>query len=394
MVKSRKVLFGVSVDQSIDLMGPLPAVMAAKNWNVHVVSDPGPLLADLAKIQGVETHPLRMRRQPSIARDLVSLSRWFRAVGSTRPDVVIVATPKASLLGLIAAWVFRVPVRVYWLWGLRLETVKGLPGAFLYTLERLTANCATHVLAVSPSLAALYIQKRLASEKKLIVLGNGSSRGVDLRRFRPALRKEKPALDQLAAQLGLEPQVPTIGIVGRQHKDKGFHTLLAALSHPEMLGVACQVLVVGHDESDGRFRELSRALSVPIVFVSATKQIENYYRLMTVLCLPSLREGMPNVVLEALASGTPVVTTDATGAVDSIENDVVGLLVTRGSAEELAKSLRLLVTDRVTQKRLSSNARDWVGTRFREYDVVNLHADLISSLGLESESSAHFDRRP
>jgi len=116
------------------------------------------------------------------------------------------------------------------------------------------------------------------------------------------------------------------------------------------------------------------------VFARQTQEIEQYYRLMNVMCLPSLREGLPNVVLESLASGTPVITTTATGAVDSVEDEVVGLLVPRGSAEGLALALQRILTDTATHTRLASQARSWVKARFAEADVVNLHVDLFDLL--------------
>ena len=117
-----RIVLGVTVDLSLRLMAGFPQYLAERGWDVHVVSSPGARLDALAGVDGVTVHALTMAREPSPVSDLRSLIAWMRLLRRLRPDVVSVGTPKAGLLGGIAARLTRVPGRVYMLRGLRLET--------------------------------------------------------------------------------------------------------------------------------------------------------------------------------------------------------------------------------------------------------------------------------
>src|SRR5690606_5723648 len=107
----------------------------------------------------------------------------IRVLRKYHPEIVTYATPKAALLGSVSGILLRVPTRVYQLWGLRLETVFGFKRAILWLMELLTSLSSTSILANSHSLAARYQSLGLAVRKKVDVLGEGSSHGVDLDRF-------------------------------------------------------------------------------------------------------------------------------------------------------------------------------------------------------------------
>ncbi len=170
-----RVLLAVTVPQSLTLMAGLPSHLHSQSWEVHLVV--GSAVPD---VPGSHNHVVPMTRDPSPLKDLVSLWRWIVVLRAVRPQVLLIGTPKASLLGLIAARICRVPHRIYHLRGLRLETERGAKRRLLTALERLTMRSATQILAVSPSLVCASTSLRLASAEKFTVLGAGSSNGVDL----------------------------------------------------------------------------------------------------------------------------------------------------------------------------------------------------------------------
>jgi hypothetical protein len=157
-----RILLAVTSSRSLILMRGLPARLAADGWDVHVVSASGPEQADLVGLSGVTIHTVDMARNASPLSDLVALGRWIRLLARIRPDVVSVGTPKAGLLGGVAAFLTRVPRRVYVLRGLRLETVTGPARLVLAFLERVSAGSSHVVLAVGHSLAREAIALRLA----------------------------------------------------------------------------------------------------------------------------------------------------------------------------------------------------------------------------------------
>ena len=164
------------------LRGQLAHLRGA-GYRVSLVCAPGPGLDQVAEREGVDVYPLPMQREIAPFSDLVSLFRLWRRIRSLEPDLVNAGTPKAALLGMVTSRLAGVRRRVYLLRGLRLETTTGARRRLLGLVERVTAGCSTRVLAVSPSLAARYLELGLAPAEKVSVLGGGSSNGVDIDRF-------------------------------------------------------------------------------------------------------------------------------------------------------------------------------------------------------------------
>ena len=356
------ILLGVTVDLSLTLMTGFPEYLRDAGWDVHVATSPGDRLDLLSTVPGITAHALPMEREPSPAADLRSLGQWRSLIATTRPDVVTVGTPKAGLLGGIAAMLARVPVRVYVLRGLRLETTTGAQRLVLTALERLSCAVAHEVIAVSPSLRKRALDLRLVPARKIRVLGEGSSNGVDLSRFAPdAVSSEEVAA--LAAQLGLVPGVPVVGFVGRLSADKGLGMLARARQLLAARGVDHQLLIVGPVEG-GDSDEL-RGAGRPPIEPGYVPDPARYYQLIDVLCLPTYREGFPNVVLEAAAAGVPTVTTDATGAVDSVVDGVTGFAIPVDDTERLADRLEELVSHPDVRQRMGAAARARVESAFR-----------------------------
>lgn len=365
-----RILIGVTADVSVGLLCGLPQRLAADGWEVHVASSPGERLETLGAEQGVTVHSLPMAREIDIVRDVCGLREWIRLIRRLRPDVVFVGTPKAGLLGITAARLLGVRTRVYHLRGLRLETAAGTTRRVLTIMERLTIRLATTTLAVSPSLRKRVVSLGLASDARVTVLGHGSSNGIDVDRFRPG--------NAGARVEGLIPDVPVIGFVGRLNHDKGLDVLAAACRVLDDERVEYQLLIVGGIDGAelGEFSSLRRA---PVV-LGAVADTSMYYPLMRALCLPTLREGFPNVVLEAGATGIAVVTTDATGAVDSVIPERTGLMVPAGDARQLAGALQRVIEDPRLAEGLGAAARDFVVENFRR-DLV--HASVSDFLRRE-----------
>ncbi|KRB36252.1 glycosyltransferase family 4 protein [Microbacterium sp. Root180] len=351
--RSRRIVVAVTADISLSLLTGIPERLVREGWDVHVVAGGGERLAILDATPGVTTHTLPMSRDPDPWGDARALVRWLRLLRHLRPEVILVGTPKAGLLGTLAGFFTRVPIRIYHVRGLRLETTTGFTRRVLTVLEKAALRCATTALCVSQSLAERLVELRLTSADRVVVLGRGSSNGVDTARFAPG-----PA----PAVTGLDPSVPVVGFVGRLNHDKGLDILAAASGILEHDGVDHQLLIVGGmDGSDlEAFQDFRRT---PVV-TGQVADVAAYYPTMRVLCLPTRREGFPNVVLEASSSATAVVTTDATGAVDSVEDGVTGIIVPVGDAQSLARALTRLVQDDDLARRMGLAGRELVLAEF------------------------------
>lgn len=371
--ENRRIVLGVTADMSIGLMRGFPGYLVDKGWDVHVVSSPGPLLDELDGTPGITTHRISMARKPAPLADLKALVQWVRLLMRLRPHVTSIGTPKAGLLGGLAALVTRVPSRVYLVRGLPLETATGPAFIALMMLEKLAFAAAHTAIAVSFSLKGRVVDLGLAGPEKVTVLGAGSSNGVDLHRFSRA-RSDSADRAALAAQLGLDPTLPVIGFVGRLTADKGLTLLAEARALLTQQGIAHQLLVVGGIEDGLKARDLLslRCAGRAPIETGQVRDTAPYYHMMDILCLPTRREGFPNVVLEAAASNVATVTTDATGAVDSVIDGETGLIVEKHSPEALAGALATLILDEGKRETMGIMARRRAEEHFSQPHVWSL----------------------
>ena len=379
MKTKRRVILGVTAPESLGLLGPLPRMLRDAGWETYLVSDPSPSTLP-ATPHGVLFKGIPMARQPSPIKDLRAALLWLQLISNVRPNVVSVGTPKASFLGILAAWLCRVPHRVYVLRGLRLETITG-PSRLLFGLiENATALCATDILAVSKSLAKKYVAMGFCDESKISVLGSGSSHGVDTSRFGAPLAQD---MEITANKLGLEPGLPVLGFVGRFSVDKGARTILKMREKLVASNIDHEILIVGPIEDSKETLKKMNYLGRSVKQTGRIDNVESFYPLMTLLILPTKREGFPNVTLEAGAAGIPTVTTSATGAIDSVIDGVTGIVVDSESDLAFAEAvLRLLRSPGLTAE-LGRAARKRVNEEFEEHQVcarvVDYYEGLVSS---------------
>lgn len=320
---------------------------ATNGWDVHVACSPGVALSDLDAHKGITIHEIPIAREIAVVQDIRSLIALIGLMRSLRPDVVNAGTPKAGLLGLLAARIANVSARIYVMRGLRLETTRGHMRGILTLAEMLACRCAHTVICVSESLRQEVIALRLAPAQKTRVIGKGSSNGVDASHFKSNAELNAEVLS-LRDKLNLPESRPVIGFVGRLTKDKGVVELARAFDHLYAEDNSRRLLIVGDVEEGDCLPDhtMNTLSSHPgIVRTGFVADPRAYYHLMNVLCLPTHREGFPNVVLEAACAGVPTVTTNATGAVDSVTDGVTGFIVQSGDWTALTAALRNMLSN-------------------------------------------------
>ncbi len=375
--ESPTILVGVTDPQTCLVLGARLRTLREAGFHVLLVSSPGELLDRTAKSEGVERIAISMRRGIAPWADLVALLRLWWLIGSRRPDLVEFSTPKAGLLGTVAATLRGVPRRVYMLRGLKLETSAGFKRRILLAAERLTCRCAHVVLCNSRSLRDEALALGIAPAGKLGILGEGSSNGVDIERF-------SPGPSDMRERLGIPRNVPVIGFVGRLTRDKGLPELVEAFDRILRSEPSARLLLVGW--FDAAEDALDQALQDHILshphthctgFVNDTAP---YYRAMDLLVLPTWREGFPNVVLEAAATGIPAVTTECTGARDAVVPEVTGLLIPPGYPDAICEAALKLIRDPKLRLRMGKAARAWVLEHYLQARVLGMTADYYRSL--------------
>lgn len=360
----------------------------AQGWDVLLVSSPGADLDAAAATEGVRSHALGMNRLVTPRADVLALLGWIRLLLRERPLITNVSTPKAGLLAGIAACLTGVPIRIYVLRGLRAEGAGGWRQALLYAMEWCACRSAHRVVCVSPSLQREAVRHNLVQAGKTIVVGSGSSNGVDTGRFGQARDPDQVAA--LRRELGLAPGGVVIGYVGRWSSDKGIEELLTAFGALMARGQDVRLLLVGGlDPSDPLPAAVVEriASNADVVCAGQVSDSAPYYALMDVLALPSHREGLPNVALEAAAAGLPVVSTTATGAVDAVRDGTTGLTVPVNDPAALADALALLVDDPDLRIGMGKRGAAWVRTNFDGPLVWQGLCDLYDEMAAQTVTS-------
>jgi glycosyltransferase involved in cell wall biosynthesis len=313
--------------------------LARSGYEVTLVADDVSEIREALAKRGVVAHSLPMRRDPSPVHDIRSLGRMIALMRRVRPDAVIYATPKASLLTSIAARILRVPVRIYELWGIRFETASGTARKIFQGIERMIASGSTAIVANSASLAERAVSLGITTSDRIAVPASGSSHGVDSEYFAPDAPRAE--LDPDTARFLERTVGTTIGYIGRLHPDKGVDVLLKAAEALHASGVASRVLLVGGDEG----AELPAVNGLPVHVVGEVEDVRPYLAEFDALVLMSLREGFPNVVLEAAAMEVPAIVSDATGCIDSVASGMTGTIVSVGDVASVTEVLRALATN-------------------------------------------------
>jgi glycosyltransferase involved in cell wall biosynthesis len=385
-----RIVVGITNPQTCLVLGDRLRALREEGFHVTLVSSPGELLTSTAAQEGVESIAIPMHRQIAPLADLVSLMRLWWLLYRLKPEMTEFSTPKAGLLGSIAAMLCGVPARVYCLRGLKLETCAGLKRRILLATERVAAACSHVVLCNSDSLRNRALDLDVAPEAKLRLLGSGSSNGVDIRRFSPGYCNLRP-------QLGLPRNAPVVGFVGRLTRDKGLPELVEAFDAILAARPDAHLLLVGwFDASEDALNEdlRSRISKHPRIHLTGfVADTAPYYRAMDVMVLPTWREGFPNAVLEAAASGVPVITTLATGSRDAVVPEVTGLLIPPGYPEAISESVLQLLCNPERCRRMGKAARAWVLDHYVNGRVLRRTVRFYKSL-LDLNLQRNPKRRP
>lgn len=376
----RRILFGTtsSLTARAFLRGQL-GFLQSQGWAAQLVCGDGDGLTDFTKREGVVAHIISAGRNPSLGKDVKAFLCLFQLVRKLAPSVTIMGTPKMGLFGTAAAWLCRVPRRVYVVHGLRFEGAEGLMRRILKIVERLTCLLATEVVAVSPSVRDVLIGERICARTHALVLGSGSPNGFDETAFTPASIDFASSARQ---GLNLPLDVPVVGFVGRLTGDKGVGDLVQMWQRITLESPDAWLLVVGGEEPANKsdLDAIDWLSAAPHVRrMPPTKDIASIIAAIDLLVLPTRREGLPTVVLEAAAMTKPTVAYSVTGTIDVIRNGETGLLVPFGDKTALTAAVELLLKDGGLRRQMGTAAHSLVTERFPSRLVWQHWADFLEA---------------
>jgi glycosyltransferase involved in cell wall biosynthesis len=362
-----RLIYITTVALSVGFFRGQLTYMRDRGFDIVVISAPGDELRRIRDREGVTTVAIPMEREISPLKDLIALVRLYRVLRQLRPAIVNVGTPKAGLLGMISAYAANVPVRVYSLHGLRLETAHGIKRYILGASERCASAFAHRVICVSKSLQRLYVKLGFTTEAKACVLGEGSVNGLDADKFRPTPQGDERAR-ALRARLAIPDGAPVIGFVGRLTRDKGVPELLDAFDQVLRSFPDARLLMLGDFENGDPIPDsyVKRLQGHPrVVMAGFVSDTSPYYAIMHVLAFPSYREGYPTAPLEAAAAEVPTVAFKATGSVDAVCDGITGALVPLGDVASFARTLERYLSDDALRRVHGQSGHERVVRLFR-----------------------------
>jgi glycosyltransferase involved in cell wall biosynthesis len=292
-----------------------------------------------------------MRRSISPYADFRAYRALVRLIGREGLDVVHAHSSKAGALGRLAARRAGCPAVVYTPSAFAFLGARRRWSRWLYEgIERWLGRHATDALiCVSGSELALARARSIVPSEKLALIENAT----DLARFGPQV---EPAAAK--ERLGLDPDRPVVGFAGRLTRQKGPEVLLRAAGLVRQSGYDAQFLLVGEGELQGTLRGMvaEHGLEDHVRFTGYQSDIGPPLAAMDIFVLPSLYEGLPYSLMEAMAAGRAVVATRVGGNCDLIQEGETGLLFAPGDVAALATLLLRLLSDPGERGRLGEMA--------------------------------------
>ncbi len=244
---------------------------------------------------------------------------------------------------------------------------------FYNRIDRLVLRRADRIVAVSNSMKALLTQHGFAA-KKIRVIHNA----VD-----PNETVPNTSGKEIRQRYGLTSNQKVIGVIGRLNPEKGQMIFLRAMEKTARSFRGVKALIIGDGQDRARLEGFCRekGLSDHVVFLGHQEKIADYYQVLDLLVLPSLSEGLPNTVLEAMSFGVPVLAT-AVGGVPEIIQNGNGMMVPPNDPEALAERMIELLSDDALRQAIGLKGKKSLYPRFapenRVRQIVSLYEELLS----------------
>jgi len=350
-------------------------------FDIKLVTSYDMVNKDIEAYEGVKVKSVNMTRQITIFKDLKALFQLFFYFLKEKPDIVYTFTPKAGLLGMIAAYFARVPVRIHNIVGMPLMEAMGKKKQLLKFIEKLTYFFSTKLLCNSFGLKE-YINKHL-TKKDIKVIGYGSINGVDTEYFKNTYKKKEQ--NDIRKRYHIDEQDFVLTFVGRIVKDKGINELVESFMDLSKIYDNLKLLLVGDYEENLNPVKPANLETIKqsddIITVGFQKDIRDFLAISNIFILPSYREGLPNSLIEAGSYGVPLIASDINGCNEVVIDKKNGLLVTKKDVKSLKKAIELLLKDSDMYERLKSNVRESMIERYsQEYFFKEMRDEFEKNL--------------
>lgn len=312
-------------------------------FDLQAVCSPGEAIPEFDEA-GIRVQRIPFARRMAPLQDLVSLWQLIRFLRREKVDIVHAHTPKAGLLARVAARLAGVPIIVFTVHGFYFhDDMPWLLRRCHILLEKFGTWCCDRSLLVSSEDVRTAVAAKIAPPDKIRYLGGG----IDINVFRPD-RLTPAEISRRRAEFGFPPDAVVVGIVARMVREKGYLELFEALSRLMAKFPNLYFLQVGGPDlakPDALSPDCAKPFGIMerSRFLGDRRDVPDLLLLMDIIVLPSYREGLPVSLMEASASGVPVVTSRIRGCREVVVDGESGLLAKSRDSAGLANALEKLI---------------------------------------------------
>jgi glycosyltransferase involved in cell wall biosynthesis len=335
--------------------GQLSTSIDKSRFLPHIVAHPGGQLEDLALNHGLVFFPLNMRRKAN----LNTISKISKIIDRHRINIVHSMGSRADFFARMAVR-NCLSAKVICTIAMLIEgyDVGPLRKAIYKYADCYSSRFVSRYITVSKALKQWLVKERKISEKKISVIYNG----VELDRYNP----ERFHGNGLRQSLNLKDDTVIVGSIGRMVYQKGFKYLIEAANILHRKNVNVHFVFVGKGPEEKSLKKMveSYRLSPICTFTGERFDIPQLLSDFDIFAFPSVQEGLPRVVIEAMAMRKPIVATDIEGVREELEHNLSGLIVPPGKADAFAEALIQLIRDKYKAGQLGLEARRNAATNF------------------------------
>jgi glycosyltransferase involved in cell wall biosynthesis len=346
--------------------------MTKQGIEVFMASSPDENVSYLEEQQNAKFFPLPLSRELTPIKDLIALYHTIRLIIKLKPQIVHTHSPKAGIVGMLAAFLCGVPVKVHTVAGLPLMEATGSKRKLLNLVESLTYWCADWVLPNSNELKNFIIDKKLTSNvSKVRVIGNGSSNGIDLKYFSVS-PEMKLAAEEFKKKHAISTESVILTFMGRLANYKGVNELVEAFLQLQKKHDNLILLLVGGIEELNPLKDstkLQLTNNKSIIAVGHQKDVRKFLAVSDIFVFPSYREGFPQALMQASAMSLPSVATNINGCNEIIQDGISGILIQPKNIEDITTACSKLIEDKNVRKTMGQSAYVHVAHNFEQSNL-------------------------
>lgn len=324
--------------------------------------------------EGIDTRAITMTRSITPFKDLKAAFLLYKIFRKEKPFIVHTHTPKAGTVGMLASWFARVPHRLHTIAGLPLLETNGLKRTLLNTVEKITYRCATQILPNSLELERIILNENFTTKKKIKVIGQGSSNGIDTSHYDRNIISISQK-ETIRKELNISKTDFVFIFVGRLVKDKGLNELIAAFTTLSKNNPSNKLILLGDREID-----LDPLLPKTEMLIKENKNISAlgfirdirpYLAVSKALVFPSYREGFPNVVLQASSMELPCIVTDINGCNEIIKDKTNGIIIPAKNEKAILDAMIRIKSNQKEYNHMVINSRPLIVERYQQEYIWN-----------------------